>query len=141
MTALFAFEVHTPHRLFFSEPVEAITLTLIDGEVGIYAHHSPFTAPVSTCLLRIKDKDGNWKTAFTAEGILEVKKTKTILISDGAQWPEEIDYEQAMEMKENAEFILAGAIHKFEIETATSFLKRAEFQMKAVEEGKEKSEK
>ena len=86
MALLFPLEVHTPHRLFYSDEIEAIVLTLIDGQVAVYANHSPFTAPVKPCLLRIKDKDGNWRNATIAEGILEVKNRKTILISDAAEW-------------------------------------------------------
>jgi len=86
MALFFPLEVHTPHRLFFSDSVEAIVLTLIDGQVAVYANHAPFTAPVVPCLLKIKDKDGNWQNATIAEGILEVKTRKTVLISDAAEW-------------------------------------------------------
>lgn len=52
---LFRLEVFTPYRLFYSGDVEAITLMLTDGEVGIYAMHSRFTAPVKTCVLRLRE--------------------------------------------------------------------------------------
>jgi F-type H+-transporting ATPase subunit epsilon len=129
MAALYPFEVHTPYRLFFSEPVEAIVLTLIDGEAAIYANHAPVTAPVLPCLLRIKGRDGNWKTAFTANGILEVKAHKTILLSDAAEWPEEIDYERAKKAKEQAEETLREGGMKFETERAASSLRRANMRM------------
>jgi F-type H+-transporting ATPase subunit epsilon len=125
MAATFTFEVHTPYRLFFSDQVEAIVLTLIDGEAAVYANHAPFTAPVPPCLLKIKDTSGNWKTAFTAEGVLEVKKNKTILISDAAEWPEEIDRERARQAKERAEQSLERGMLKFETEAAAASLKRA----------------
>ena len=134
MAVLFSFEVHTPYRLFYSAPVESILLTLMDGEVAVYANHSPFTAPVIPCLLKIKDKDGNWRTAFIAEGILEVKNHKTVLISDAAEWPEEIDYERAIAAKEKAEKTLEDGMLKFEIEAAASYLKRAEMRIKAREQ-------
>ena len=134
MAALFPFEVHTPYRLFYSDQAEAIILTLLDGEAAVYANHAHFTAPVIPCLLRIKDKDGNWKTAFTAEGILEVKKEKTFLISDAAEWPEEIDYERAKKAKEQAENALAESMLKFETEAAASSLKRANMRIKASEQ-------
>ena len=133
MVASFRFEVHTPHRLFYSGPVEAIVLTLIDGEVAVYANHAAFTAPVSPCLLKIKEEKGDWKTAFTAEGILEVKNHKTVLVSDVAEWPEEIDYEQAKAEKENAEETLKESMLKFETETAAASLKRANMRIKARE--------
>jgi F-type H+-transporting ATPase subunit epsilon len=83
---LFPLEVHTPHRLFYSDHVEAIVLTLIDGQVAVYADHAPFTAPVVPCLLKIKEKNEAWRNAVIAEGILEVKLHKTVLISDAAEW-------------------------------------------------------
>ena len=134
MAVLFPFEVHTPHRLFYNDPVAAIVLTLIDGEAGIYANHAPFTAPVVPCLLKIKDKDGNWKTAFTSDGILEVTHHKTVLVSDTAEWPGEIDYERAKASKERAEETLKESMLKFETDTASASLRRADMRIKAREE-------
>ena len=136
MAALFHFEVYNPYKLFFSEMAETVVLTLMDGEVAIYANHSPFTAPVVPCLVKIKDNKGNWRTAFTAEGILEVKGGKTVLISDTTEWPEEIDYERAKKAKERAEETLAMNRLKFETETAFLALRRAQFRIKAVEQNR-----
>jgi F-type H+-transporting ATPase subunit epsilon len=130
MAVLFPFEVHTPYRLFYSGQVEVIILTLADGEVAVYANHAHFTAPVTPCLLQIKDKDGIWKTAFTAEGILEVKTHKNVLISDSAEWPDEIDLERAKIAKERAEEILLNGMMKFEMEVAAASLKRAKARIK-----------
>ena len=138
MAALFPFEVHTPYRLFYSQSVEAIVLTLTDGEVAVYANHSPFTGPVVPCLLRIKDKSGNWKTAFVAEGMLEVKNHKTVLISDAAEWPEDIDHERAKKAKDKAEEILLYGGMKFETDKASFSLRRASMRLKAQEEGLKK---
>jgi len=132
-TPLFPFEVHTPYRLFYSNPVQAIVLTLLDGEAAIYASHSPFIAPVVPCLLKIKDKEGIWKTAFIAEGTLEVKEHKNVLLADTAEWPEEIDYERAQKAKERAEKTLRQGGMKFELEKAASSLRRAEMRIKARE--------
>ena len=134
MAVLYTFEVYTPNRIFFSGSVEAVVLTLIDGEAAIYANHAAFTAPVVPCLLRIKNRDGIWKNAFTAEGILEVKEHKTVLITDAAEWPEEIDYERAMAARERAENDLKTGMLKFEIETASASLKRANMRIKVYKE-------
>lgn len=135
MAALFPFEVFTPSRLFYSDPVEAVILTLIDGEAGIYANHTPFTAPVSSCILKIKAKDGKWKSAFIAEGFLEVKIRKTVLVCDAAEWPEEIDLERAEAAKKRAEEILSGDALKFEAQSAAASLARAAMRLKAAAEG------
>jgi len=100
---LFTFEVHTPYRPFFTGRVEAITLTLADGEIGVYAGHAPFTAPAASCILRIKDDQGEWKSAFITDGILEVKEHKNVLMVDAAEWPEEIDAERARQAQQRAQ--------------------------------------
>jgi F-type H+-transporting ATPase subunit epsilon len=84
MAPLFTLEVHTPYRRFFAEQVEAVTLTLADGEITIYAGHSSFTAPVRTGFLKIKNSKGLWRTAFDDQGVLEVSAHKTGLLSDSA---------------------------------------------------------
>ncbi|MHB9291555.1 F-type H+-transporting ATPase subunit epsilon [Hollandina sp. SP2] len=127
---LYPFEVYTPYRLFFKDHVAVVVLTLIDGEIGIYAGHVPFTAPVCTGLLKIQDMKGQWREAFTTEGILEVTHHKTILLADAAEWPEEIDYERALHAKERAEERIKATNFRFEADNARATLKRAEFRIK-----------
>jgi F-type H+-transporting ATPase subunit epsilon len=133
MAELFAFEAHTPHRLFFKGDVEAVTLMLQDGEIGILARHEDIVARVRACLLKIKDQDGRWRTAFASEGILEVAGGKTLLVADSAEWPEEIDYDRVMEAKRQAEDVVKNSSFKFEAETARQKLERAEMRLKAWE--------
>ena len=135
MAANFIFEVYTPYRVFFSGPVEAIVLTLADGEAAVYANHAHLTAPVVPCLLKIKDTKGVWKTAFTSEGLLQVTSHKTVLLSDASEWPAEIDHERAKEAKEKAEGTIKAAMLKFETDTASASLKRANMRIRAREEG------
>jgi len=131
MPPLFNLEVHTPYRLFFIGQVESIILTLVDGEIGIYAHHAPFTAPSESCILRIKDDKGVIRSAFVTEGILEVKDHKDVLMVDDAKWPEEIELERARIHQQEAEKNLASAFLKQEIERAKAKLHRAEVRLKA----------
>ena len=133
MAVLFNFEVHTPYRLFFSGKAESITLSLVDGEIGIYARHAPFTAPVVTSILRIKDGKGEWRPAFITDGILEVKDHKNVLMVDAAEWPEEIDRERALAAKQQAEKNLETAHFKFEIDKEKSKLRRADYRLKVLE--------
>jgi F-type H+-transporting ATPase subunit epsilon len=133
MAKLFPFEIYTPYRLFYSASVEAIVITLADGEIGIYADHSHFTAPVITGILKIRENDGAWRSAFTTEGILEVTSHKAVLMVDAAEWPGEIDYERALAAKQKAEESLKAAMFKFETDAARHTLKRAEYRIKAWE--------
>ena len=131
MPALFHFEIHTPYRLFFSGEVESISLTLLDGEKGILANHSAFTAPVKACILRIRDEQGLERPAFITDGIVEVTEVKTLLLIDAAEWPEEIDTERALAAKQKAEETLSLAMFKMETDSAKASLRRAEYRLKA----------
>ncbi|WP_010263776.1 ATP synthase F1 subunit epsilon [Treponema primitia] len=133
MPSLFTFEVHTPYRPFYKDKVEAISVTLLDGEVGILAHHAAITAPIKPCLVKIKERSGQWKTGFVSEGILEVAGGKTVLMVDSAEWPDEIDHERALEAKRQAEEILKNSSFKFESGTAKQKLERADMRLKAWE--------
>jgi len=132
MPALFNFEVHTPYRLFFSGKAQVVTIELADGEIGIYANHSPFTGLSVTGILRIKDADGNWRGAYVSGGILEVKEHKNVLMVDSAEWPQEIDKERALEAKMQAEKILEDSHFKFEIDRAKEKLRRANCRLKTL---------
>jgi F-type H+-transporting ATPase subunit epsilon len=131
MASFFALEIYTPYRLFLSEMIEIITLTIADGEIGIQASHHRFTAPVECCLVKIKDKTGVWKTAVIGDGIIEVKRHKSIILASSAEWPEEIDYERVMQAKKKAEEILKGKTFQFETIAAKQKLRRAEIRLKA----------
>jgi F-type H+-transporting ATPase subunit epsilon len=131
----FKFELHTPYRRFFADDIEALTLVLPDGEITVYAEHSFFTAPVLAGFVKIKTKDGVWKNAFAAEGILEVKGHNTILMADAAEWPDEIDRERAGESLAAAKEVINSSTFKFETAAADAAARRAEFRLKVKDEG------
>ncbi len=134
MPGLFNFEVHTPRRLFYSGRVQAIIVSLEDGEIGIYPNHSPFTAHTVTGTLRIKDDKGSWRSAFVCGGILEVKEHKNVLMVESADWPEEINVEHVLETKKQAEETLKNTQIRFEIDKAKKNLRHAECRLKVAEQ-------
>jgi len=126
----FIFELHTPYRRFYSGPVQAITLTLADGEITVYADHDFFIAPVLAGFIKIQDNTGVWKNAFVSEGILEVKGHNTILMTDSAEWPEEIDQERAEKSLTAAEETINAGVFKFETAAAEAAARRARYRLK-----------
>jgi len=135
MATLFRFEVFTPYRLFFADMVESVSVTLVDGEIGVLAKHSPITAPVLTGILRVKTKDGMARNAFISSGILEVTEIKTVLIVDTAEWPEEIDAERAAAAGQEAREDLESAMLKFEVDKAKDKIRRSDFRIKVAKMG------
>ena len=130
MAETFPFEVHTPSHLFFREPAESVVITIPDGEIAVLKGHSAFTAPVKTGFLKIKNGKGEWRTAFIADGIIEVKEHKTVLMTEAAEWGKEIDRERALRAKEKAEKMLNEGMMRFEKDNAVLSLMRAEYRLK-----------
>jgi F-type H+-transporting ATPase subunit epsilon len=95
MAESFALEIHTLRRFFFSGPVEEVVVVLEDGECGILKNHTRFTAPMVPCIAKIKKEGGELMEAFLSEGVIEVKRHKTIILADCAELPDEIDVERA----------------------------------------------
>jgi F-type H+-transporting ATPase subunit epsilon len=133
MPALFNFEVHTPQRLFYTGRTQVIIIGLVDGEIGIYANHSPFTALSVSGVLRIEDGSGSWRSAFVSGGVLEVKEHKNVLMVESAEWPEEIDIERVLESKKLAEETLKNPNIRFEVDKMKEKLRHAEYRLKVLE--------
>lgn len=102
MASTFDLEIVTPERKFFTGQVEMVTLKTPDGEIGILAGHTPMVVAVSIGPIRIK-QNGEWLDAVLTEGFMEIKQDKTIILTDTAEWPDEIDANRAKAAKERAE--------------------------------------
>lgn len=135
MTATFDLEIVTPERKFFAGEVEAVILRTTDGEMGILKGHIPMVVAVDIGPIRIK-KEGEWLMAVLTEGFMEVKQHKTVILTDTAEWPEEIDASRAEEAKKRAEERLQRKISEAEFIRSRAALARAMARLKIKKEVK-----
>ncbi|AZT90286.1 ATP synthase F1 subunit epsilon [Caldicellulosiruptor changbaiensis] len=131
----FELEVLQPERVFFKDKVEMIVVRAIDGEIGVMAGHEPIVTPIGIGKLRIK-KDGKWREAAIAGGILEVNRNKVVILTDAVEWPEEIDRQRALAAKERAEKKLQQKLPPDEFERYQAALYRAINRLRMIEERK-----
>lgn len=94
MAAEFELHILTPEREFFSGRAESLTLSSVDGRLGIMAGHVPMVTPVEIGELDIT-VNGEQKKAFNSEGFLEVLHNMVLLFVQACEWPEEIDANRA----------------------------------------------
>ena len=131
MAKKFNFEVVTPDRLFFSEEVESISFSTIEGEMGVLADHAPMLIATIPCMLKI-NANGREEMATIGEGFVEITKEKVVAIVDSAEWPEEIDVSRAMAARERAKEQLKGQKIDFEMEQLLKMsIERANTRIKA----------
>lgn len=102
---LIQLKVITPTRMFFEGEVKSF-IVKTRGEVGefaILADHAPLTSSVGLGTLVLNLPDGSEKTASLFGGYAVIQNNNAVIITESAEWPEEIDLERATRSKERAE--------------------------------------
>ncbi|WP_026895768.1 F0F1 ATP synthase subunit epsilon [Clostridiisalibacter paucivorans] len=102
MASKFKLEIVTPDRKFFEEDVEMLIVRGKEGDLGIMYNHIPLVTELSIGRLKIK-QDNQTKEAAIATGFVKVTAEKTTIVTDAAEWPEEIDVDRAEKAKNRAE--------------------------------------
>lgn len=124
MAKTFYLEIDTPTRQFFADAVQRVVLKTPMGEVGVLPGHIPMVIAVSVGPVKIR-QNGKWRIAFLSEGFMEVTQERAVIMTDNAEWPEEIDENRAKEAKLRAEERLHRQISKVEYIRSQAALSRA----------------
>lgn len=106
MASTYALEIVTPDRKFFEDQVEMLITRTSQGDIGILKGHENMVAPLAVGAIKIKQND-DYKTAACTGGFMTVSGDKVTLITDAAEWAEEIDVERAVAAMERAKERLA----------------------------------
>lgn len=96
-------QVITPEKIFFKGDVISVTVKGSEGYLGIYYDHTPLVTPLLPGVLSIRCGEEEIKKASMAQGLVEVRPEKVIVLIDAVEWPEEIDIERAQKARERAE--------------------------------------
>ena len=102
MEKLYKFEVVTPSRIFFSGEVELVVFETEKGQIGIMKGHIPMLIANKMCTLKMKT-DKETKYAFISEGFIEIDSKKVTAVVDSAEWCDEIDLDEALAFKRDAQ--------------------------------------
>lgn len=124
MASTFQLEVVTPDRKFFEDEVSMVTVRTAEGDIGILKDHMSTVAPLSIGVIKIK-KDGKFMEATCAGGFVSVDEEKTTIITDAAEWPEEIDIKRAESAAKRAEERLKKDSEKIDVVRAQIALNKA----------------
>lgn len=98
----FHLTIVTPERSFFSDDVDMIIVNALEGEMAVLKNRAPIITPLKTGKIRIFN-DNKERVAAVVDGYINVGTYSTIVVTNAAEWPEEIDVERALEAKRQAE--------------------------------------
>ncbi|BDF58415.1 ATP synthase epsilon chain [Christensenellaceae bacterium] len=102
MASEFLVEILTPERSFFCDNAQSIIFPTEDGQMSIQKGHEAEVVTVVPGEVKI-NTGKKWLICSVAEGFLEVRPDETIMFTQAAEWPEEIDVKRAERAKERAE--------------------------------------
>ena len=120
----FLLEIITPERIFFQENIEMLIVRGSEGDIGIMKDHEPFVTQLGIGRVIIKN-EGNNKVAALSQGYLKVSDERVIILSDTAEWPDEIDVVRAQKARERAEKRLMEKQEGIDLLRAEIALKKA----------------
>ncbi len=94
--------ISTPNKDFFSDDVDMVIVKTTSGDLGILPSHVPLVTVLDIGVVTIKKK-GEEKKATLNMGFLQVANNQVQILTDSAEWPDEINLERAREAKRRAE--------------------------------------
>lgn len=98
----FLLDIVTPDRIAFSEEVEMVSVPSAMGQLGILPHHAPLFAKLGDGELKIV-KNGKETFLSIGAGFLEVTKEKTTVLITRAVHQDELNEEEILKAKKEAE--------------------------------------
>lgn len=123
MAETFRLKIIAPTGVFYDGDVERIVIRGTEGEFAILADHTPLTTTVAVGTFYLIIGNKNIKSGTLLGGLATINPKETIILTDAAEWPEDIDLNRAKEAKKRAEERITN--DKFDRVRAQAALARA----------------
>lgn len=117
-------EIITPERIAYSEDVDMVIVPGADGRLGILPNHMPLFAQLTDGELKIKKQGEEYYLAIGG-GFVEVTREKVIVLVTRAKHADELNEEQIMHAKQEAEAALKRPVSPEERLTIQVALRRS----------------
>ena len=125
-------DIVTAERVVYSEDVDVVVATGVEGQLGILPHHAPLMTVLQPGELRAR-KGGEELILAITGGFLEVRPDRVIVLADAAERAEEIDVARAEEAKRRAQEQLRERTPGVDLFRAEAGLRRALARLEVVQ--------
>ena len=129
MAATLKLEIVTPEAKIFSDDVEMVTLTGIDGQMGILPQHMPLMTALVAGEIIAKQNGQNIFLAV-GDGFVQVTREKVSILTDMAIKANDIDEAKAEEARQRAEARLKQKLTDEEAAAAHAMIAHATNQLR-----------
>lgn len=114
----------TPDRTFFDDMAELVIMRTSTGDVGIMPGHIPLTTTLACGVVIISNDDKEYKATLMG-GFAEVLPSQITIVSDAAEWPQEIDKDRAESAKKRAEDRISSQQPEIDVHRAELALRKS----------------
>jgi len=122
-------EIVTPDGKAYSEDVEMVTLTGVQGEMGVLPQHIPLMTKMAPGELVVR-KGGRDLFVAVGGGLVQVTGTRVNILTDMAVAADKIDEAKAEEARRRAEARLREKLSDEEVATTNAALARSLAQLR-----------
>ena len=122
-------EIVTPEGIAYSDDVDMVTLTGVEGEMGILPGHARLMTPLTPGEL-VARKGGQDRFLVVGEGLAEVTRDRVAVLTDLAVSAENIDDAKTQEALRRAEARLRERLSAEEIASTNAALARTLAQLR-----------
>ena len=129
MAATLKLEIVTPEAKIFADDVEMVTLTGIDGDMGIYPQHMPVMTQLVAGEM-VARKNGENIFLAVGDGFVQITGQRVAILTDMAIKADDIDEAKAEEARKKAEARLSQKLSDEEAATVQAALVHATTQLK-----------
>lgn len=121
---MFDLQIVTPDRLFFSETVKMVIVRGLEGDLAVLKGRTPLITPLKIGQVRIT-QDNKERIAAVVNGYISVLGDKTTIVTEAAEWADEIDINRAEDARKRAEALLLKNSDEVDLLRAELALQRA----------------
>lgn len=109
MASQFELTVVSAERQIFNGEVTSVRVSGVDGELGVYAGHTPLLTAIKPGMVKFTFADGKEEFIYVSGGFLEVQPTVVTVLADTAIRGDELDEQRILAAKRKAEESLSKA--------------------------------
>ncbi len=125
MSSTFNLKVVTPDKDFYNGEVEMIVVRTVRGDIGILKDHEPLVAPLSVGVMKIRRVGDDFRHVACAGGFISIDEEEVTIVTDSAEWADEIDIERAKQSAERAKQHLDSGEEYVDVLRAKASMARA----------------
>lgn len=122
-------KIVTPEKQIFDEPVDMVTLTSAEGELGILPNHANLMAKLQPGELRIKNK-GKEQVLATGDGFVQVNNNTLTILTDLAVDEGDIDEKAVEDARKRAQTALEQKLSDEEYAETLAILEKSLAQLR-----------